>query len=206
MITFDRSPMPALASTRRNVSTGGSSDCKPLRAGAMSSYSTRRAPGIWPAVKSSTELPTATTTTVGSLSSVASSSADTSRPDEAATTARAESIVDIRQEHLRSLVGCQQEAIFSWDKRRAGGPAARPEAGQNLVDERYQAPGTFLPVRVFLLEHAQRHQPFSFAGRQHVTADHDDRRQREHQVVSRHRRRAPCQRIRQIDRMPDHAV
>ena len=51
---------------------------------------------------------TATTTTDGSWSMVASSAGDTSRPEEAAITARAESIVDIRQEHPRSLVECQQ--------------------------------------------------------------------------------------------------
>ena len=61
-------------------------------------------------MKSSSLLPTATTTVAGSFSDAASSAGETRSPGVVATrTARAVSIVDIRQEHCPSLVECQQE-------------------------------------------------------------------------------------------------
>ena len=75
---------------------------------------------------------TAITTVAGSFSVAASSAGETSSPASAARTARATSIVDIRQEHHRLLVECQQEDENRWDGTWGQGPtpahrACRPQ-------------------------------------------------------------------------------
>src|SRR5262245_38184606 len=70
------------------------------------------APLMCPASKSEGRLSTCMTTTVGSFSSAARSAGDTSKPvagARAADNAKASAAVDIRQELVPLLVGCQQE-------------------------------------------------------------------------------------------------